>query len=85
MKHQFFQYCQQSLAALCLMTLSVCSAAKSNKIETSMAVYPSQALYFHYYQIDVPKDINLDASIIEANFWGNRYHAYPIASQKAFD
>ena len=85
MKHQFFQYCQQSLAALCLMTLSVCSAAKSNKIETSMAVYPSQALYFHYFQIDVPKDINLDASIIEANFSGARFHAYPIASQKAFD
>ena len=50
-----------------------------------MAVYPSQLLYFHYFQLDVPKDINLDASIIEANFWGNRFHAYPIASQKAFD
>ena len=85
MKHQFFQYCQQSLVALCLMTLSVCSAAKSNKIETPMAVYPSQVLYFHYFQLDVPKDINLDASIIEANFSGNRFHGYPIASQKAFD
>ncbi len=85
MKHQFFQYCQQSLAALCLMTLSACSAANSNKSETLMAVYPSQILYFHYFQLDVPKDINQDASIVEANFAGNRFHAYPIASQKAFD
>ena len=68
MKHQFFQYSQQSLVALCLMTLSVCSAAKSNQIETPMAVYPSQILYFHYFQLDVPKDINLDASIIEPTF-----------------
>ena len=85
MQHHFFQYFQQLLVAMCLVTLSACSVASNNKNEIPMAVYPSQPLYFHYFQIDVPQDVNLDASIIEANFSGNRFHAYPIESQKAFN
>lgn len=47
-------------------------------------IYTPQPLYFHYYRLDVPADIDLDKAIIETGFWGNRFFAYPIESQEAF-
>ena len=62
--------------------LIACSAYTQGK--TMTPVFQPQPLPFAFYQIDVPKDINLDASIVETSFWGNRFHAYPIGSQAEF-
>ncbi len=50
----------------------------------SQPVYNPQTLYFHYFSIDIPADIDQDKSINEANIFGNRFYAYPIESQQAF-
>lgn len=69
------------LFALCMVNVS---CAKTQEQQT-MRIYPAKALYFHYYQIDIPQDITVDDSQIEGEFWGNRFFAYPITSQQAFD
>ncbi len=67
-------------AAVCL-SLTGCAHPQEQHTAT---VFQSQPLPFAFYQIDVPKDIDLDASIVETSFWGNRFHAYPIGSQAEF-
>lgn len=63
--------------------LTACNAhTQGNNMTT---IFQPQSLPFAFYQIDVPKDIDLDASIVETGFWGNRFHAYPIGSQAEFD
>ncbi|MCP2039503.1 hypothetical protein L1281_000068 [Neisseria sp. HSC-16F19] len=53
-------------------------------VHAQSPAYPPQTLYFHYFQMDVPADIHLDESVVRANFAGNDFKAYPIASQQAF-
>ncbi len=75
-----------SLLALNL-GLSACtsqSMTTNQPAEPTILVYPSQPLYFHYFSLDVPQDIDLDKAVIEAGFWGNQFFAYPIESQQAF-
>ncbi|WP_133621435.1 hypothetical protein [Hydromonas duriensis] len=50
-----------------------------------MNAFTPQTLPFAFYQIDVPNDIDLDASITRTGFWGNRFHAYPVKSQAEFE
>ncbi len=75
---------QQLLCATFALALTACGYTQ-NIQEQTMRTYPAKALYFHYYQIDIPQDIAVDDSQIDAEFWGNRFFAYPIESQKAFD
>ncbi len=67
--------------------LTACASqpmATNQPAKPTILVYPSQSLYFHYFSLDVPQDIDLDKAVIEAGFWGNQFFAYPIESQQAF-
>ena len=46
--------------------------------------YQTKPLYFHYFKMDIPQDIDPDKKIIQAEFWGNQFRAFPIESQQAF-
>jgi hypothetical protein len=63
--------------------LTACNAHTQGN--TMTPVFKPQALPFAFYRIDVPNDIDLDASIVQTGFWGNRFHAYPINSQAEFN
>lgn len=76
---------QKLLCATFALVLTACGYTQNVQEQQTMRTYPAKPLYFHYYQIDIPQDIAVDDSQIEAEFWGNRFFAYPIASQEAFD
>lgn len=68
--------------------LSACAnntPANINYKDTHMSqTYPTKPYYFHYFSIAIPDDINIDKGIDSANFWGNEFRAYPIASHQDF-
>ena len=58
--------------------------AAPNLENTQNAAYQAKPLYFHYFKMDIPQDIDPDKKIIQAEFWGNQFRAFPIESQQAF-